>query len=141
MKDVLKGKHIRVMKESLEWQEAIEFAAVPLLYDHSIQVRYVNAIIDNIVENRPYLMIADSVIIAHAGVNSGVNDVGIAIMVLPEKISVLDYMEAKVIIVLATPDYERHLTALNELILILEDEEKLEKMKYAKKPEDILELL
>lgn len=141
LKDILKSKHIRVMKEPLEWQEAVEFAAVPLLYDHSIQIRYVKAVIDNIITNRPYLGIADGVVVAHAGVNDGVNDVGISIMVLPETIPVFDYLEAKVIIVLATPDYERHLTALNELILILEDDKKLGKIKDAKKPEDILGLL
>lgn len=141
LKDILKGKHIRVMKEPLEWQEAVEFAAVPLLYDHSIQIRYVKAVIDNIIKNRPYLVIADGVVVAHAGISDGVNDVGISIMVLPEIIPVFDYLEAKVIIVLATPDYERHLTALNELILILEDDKKLRKIKNAKKPEDILGLL
>ena len=42
---------------------------------------------------------------------------------------------------LATPDYESHLLALNELIEILEDDTKVAKIKQARTPNDILELL
>lgn len=141
LRDLLTAENIRVAKVELEWQEAIESAAMPLLYSHAIRIRYVETIINNIIENQPYLAVADGVVIAHAGVEAGVNDVGISMLVLPKRISIYDYLDAEIIIVLATPDYEKHLTALNELILILEDEDKLRKIKNAKVPEDILELI
>ena len=92
-------------------------------------------------ENKPHLEVADGVIIAHAGIEQGVNDVGMAMLVLPERIEIDGYIQADVIVVLATPDYESHLLALNELIEILEDDTKVAKIKQARTPNDILELL
>lgn len=141
LKDLLICSHIRVANADMEWKEAIEFAAMPLLFERKIQIHYVEAVINNIIDNRPYLAIADGVVIAHAGIDAGVNDVGMTMLVLPNEISILGYMKAKVIIILATPDYEIHLTALNELVFILEDARKLKKIQNAKTVEDIVELL
>ena len=139
--ELLDKNTIRVVDESMGWKVAIEFAAMPLLYDNIINRQYVEKIIYNIMEHRPYLEVADGVIIAHAGIEDGVNDVGMSMLVLPEKISILGYLNANVIVVLATPDYESHLLALNELIDILEDEEKLSHIKHATVENDILKLL
>lgn len=141
LKELLVGMNIRIVETKMGWKEAIEFAAMPLLYDGSITIRYVQAIISNIVENKPHLEVADGVIIAHAGIEQGVNDVGMSMLVLPERIEIDGYIQADVIVVLATPDYESHLLALNELIEILEDDVKVAKIKQAKTPHDILELL
>lgn len=141
LKELLVGMNIRIVETKMGWKEAIEFAAMPLLYDGSITIRYVQAIISNIVENKPHLEVADGVIIAHAGIEQGVNDVGMSMLVLPERIEIDGYIQADVIVVLATPDYESHLLALNELIEILEDNVKVAKIKQAKTPHDILELL
>ncbi|OUN25693.1 BglG family transcription antiterminator [Pseudoflavonifractor sp. An85] len=141
LKQLLLGMNVRVAEAKMGWKEAIEFAAMPLLYDGAISIPYVQAIISNIVEKRPHLEVAEGVIIAHAGVDQGVNDVGMSILVFPEPIEIYDYIQAQVIVVLATPDYESHLPALNELIEILEDEEKVAKIKQAKEPGDILQLL
>lgn len=141
LKELLVDMNVRVVDTKMGWKEAIEFAAMPLLYDGAITIRYVQAIISNIVENKPHLEVADGVIIAHAGIEQGVNDVGMAMLVLPERIEIDGYIQADVIVVLATPDYESHLLALNELIEILEDDTKVAKIKQAKTPNDILELL
>lgn len=141
LKELLVGMNIRIVETKMGWKEAIEFAAMPLLYDGSITIRYVQAIISNIVENKPHLEVADGVIIAHAGIEQGVNDVGMSMLVLPERIEIDGYIQADVIVVLATPDYESHLLALNELIEILEDDVKVAEIKQAKTPHDILELL
>lgn len=141
LKELLVGMNIRIVETKMGWKEAIEFAAMPLLYDGSITIRYVQAIISNIVENKPHLEVADGVIIAHAGIEQGVNDVGMSMLVLPERIEIDGYIQADVIVVLATPDYESHLLALNELIEILENDVKVAKIKQAKTPHDILELL
>ena len=50
-------------------------------------------------------------IIAHAGVDDGVYSMGMALLKLPEKLSFNGYMDADIIVVLATPDKTRHLPA------------------------------
>ncbi|MFT4007908.1 MAG: PTS sugar transporter subunit IIA [Lacrimispora sp.] len=141
LRELLIKSNIRIIKESMGWKEAIEFAAVPLLYKNIIKYQYVETIISNILEHRQVMLIAEHVMIAHAGIDAGVYDVGLSMLLLPQTIMVNDYMEVKVVFVLATPDYESHLVALNQLILILEDEEKLAAMKEAKTEDDILKLL
>lgn len=141
LKELLTISNIRIIKESMGWKEAIEFAAVPLLYKNIIKYQYVETIISNIMKYRQIMLIAEHVMIAHAGIDAGVYDVGFSMLLLPQTIMVNDYMEVKVIFVLATPDYESHLAALNQLINILEDEKKLAAMKEAKTADEILELL
>lgn len=141
LKSLLPKEHIRVAQDVMGWQEAVEFAAVPLVYDHIIEYAYVEAILSDITEKQPYLLVADGVMIAHSGVECGVNDVGFSILVLPRYISIFGYMEVQVIVVLSTPDYESHLTALNELIELLEKEEVLRQLKQARTSEDVLKLL
>ncbi|MDR1550959.1 MAG: BglG family transcription antiterminator [Hungatella sp.] len=141
LKELLTNSNIRIIKESMGWKEAIEFAAVPLLYKNIIKYQYVETIISNIIKYRQIMLIAEHVMIAHAGIDAGVYDVGFSMLLLPQTIMVNDYMEVKVIFVLVTPDYESHLAALNQLINILEDEKKLTAMKEAKTADEILELL
>ncbi len=141
LKELLTSSNIRIIKETMGWKEAIEFAAVPLLYKNIIQYQYVETIISNIMKYRQIMLIEEHVMIAHAGIDAGVYDVGLSMLLLPQTIMVNDYMEVKVVFVLATPDYESHLAALNQLINILEDEKKLAALKEAKTAEEILELL
>lgn len=141
LRSLLTKEHIRIAHDVMGWQEAVEFAAAPLLYEHIIEYDYVKAIVTDIIEKQPFLLVADGVIIAHSGIECGVNEVGFSVLVLPENISVFNYMEAQIIVVLSTPDYESHLTALSELIELLEKEDALEEMKQAQSPDDILKLL
>ncbi|MGL5437454.1 MAG: BglG family transcription antiterminator [Lachnospiraceae bacterium] len=141
LKELLTRSNIRIINQSMGWKEAIEFAAVPLLYQNIIKYQYVETIISNIIEHRQVMLIAEHVMIAHAGIDAGVYDVGLSMLLLPQTIMVNDYMEVKVVFVLATPDYESHLAALNQLIGVLEDEDKLAAMKTAATEIEILELL
>lgn len=141
LKELLTLSDIRVIKESMGWKEAIEFAAVPLLYKNMIRYQYVEAIINAVTKQRQTMLVADQVMIAHAGIDAGVYELGLSLLRLPEAIMVNNYMEVKVLFVLATPDRERHLVALNQLIDILEDETKLNIMQHAETAEEILELL
>lgn len=141
LKELLTASNIRIINESMGWKEAIEFAAVPLLYQNVIQYQYVETIISDIMERQQIMLVADQVMIAHAGIDAGVYDVGMSLLLLPKAIMVNGYMEVKVLFVLATPDRERHLTALNQLIDLLEDEEKLKTLKQARNITEILALL
>lgn len=66
-------------------------------------------------------MIADGVIIAHAGVDDGAKRVCLSLLTMPERINVADYMEADVIIMIGTPDPTKHLDVLEQLNEILEE--------------------
>lgn len=141
LSELLTDKTIRIAEEKMGWKVAIEFASIPLVYSNIIQKQYVESMIYNILNQKPDLEIADGVIIAHAGIDQGVNDIGMSLLVLPEKITILDYLKADIIIVLAAVDYESHLLALKELIQILEDEKKLEQIRHARRIDEVLKIL
>lgn len=86
-------------------------------------------------------MIADGVIIAHAGVDDGVYSMGMALLKLPEKLSFNGYMDADIIVVLATPDKTRHLPALYQLFDLLEDEGNISAMRRAQDAHEIARLI
>lgn len=88
-----------------------------------------------------FIMIADGVIIAHAGVDDGVYCMGMSLLRLPEKLSFNGYMDADIIVVLATPDKTGHLPALYQLFDLLEDEGNINAMRRAGDVHEIARLI
>lgn len=99
----------------LEWEKAIRDCAEVLVAEQMIEQRYVETIITSIKTSQPYIMIADGVIVAHAGVDQGVREVCMSMLKMDRRIKINNYLEADVIIVLATPNVQRHLKALAQL--------------------------
>jgi len=139
--DLLNSRTIQICSGLLFWEDAIKLAAMPLLEDHSIETRYVDTMIRLIQEDEPFIMVADGVIYAHAGVNDGVNRVGMSLLRLPEKISVKGYMEADIIVVICTPDNNAHLNALFQLNTFFEGQKNLDMLREAVTSEEILDQL
>lgn len=130
--DLMSADCIQICSEhDLSWQAAIEMAAQPLMVHDLIQMRYVQAMIQNILVYQPYIMIRDGLILAHAGIDDGVNGVGMSLLRLPKRIDINGYMQADIIVVLATPDKERHLKALSQFNEFLEEEQGDEKIRHA----------
>lgn len=115
--DFMQAHHIRVLKNNTEfdWQKIIHIASEPLLVDEVIDTNYIQKMIQIIDQRQPFIQIAKDTIIAHASINDGVYNVGFSILVLPEEVSFADYVKARIIIVLASPNRDDHLDALNQL--------------------------
>lgn len=141
LKDVLVKDTIQILDDVLPWEEAVRMTATPLMRRGDITEQYVEQAISNIRDDKPFIMIADGVIIAHAGVDDGVKRVCLSLLTMPERINVADYMEADVIIMIGTPDPTKHLDVLEQLNEILEEKKSLQILKNAKQPEDILQLI
>ena len=141
LKDVLVEETVQVLDHVLPWEDAIQTVAKPLLDRGDITERYVQKAIDNIKVDKPFIMIADGVIIAHAGVDDGAKRVCLSLLTMPERTDVYGYMEADVVIMIGTPDPTKHLEVLEQLNYIIEDKKSLQLLKKAKKPEDIIKLI
>ena len=139
--DVLTKSTIKILDKTLTWKEAIELAAFPILNTHKIYPQYVQNMIRSIEEDKPFIMITDGLIIAHSKADENVLEVGMSMLVLPEKISINDYMYADIIVVLATPNNKVHLKALYKLIEITENDENLNRIRNAKDVSEILDLI
>jgi len=141
LRDLLKPENIEFAAEIHPWNEAIRNASNVLWENGSIELRYINKMIRLIQENQPYIMLADGVIVAHAGVDDGVARPAMSLYRMPERISIDGYMDADIIMVLATPDKTIHLTALYQLIHLLENEVNLNKIRMAENTEELVQLI
>lgn len=103
------------------WQEVIHLAASPLLKNKVIEPCYISSIINKIMNERPYIMLGEGVIIAHAGVDEGVNKIGFSLCRLPHPVLINDYIYADIIITCATHNTQGHLKALSQLNNYLEE--------------------
>lgn len=139
LEELLLPHHILVADVELEWEKAIRDCAEILVSEQLIEQRYVESIITSIKTVQPYIMIADGVIVAHAGVDQGVHEVCMSMLKLSQRIQINGYLEADVIIVLATPNVQRHLKALAQLNDMLD--ERFVAFKQAKTKMEILECI
>ncbi len=141
LKDVLVRETIQVLDHTVSWEEAIRMVGAPLIVRNDVTEGYVEKSIENIREDQPFILIADGVIIAHAGIEDGARRVCLSLLKIPEPIDVAGYMEADIILMIGTPDPTKHLGVLEQLNSLLEDKKALSRLKAAKEPEEILQLV
>ncbi|HET7626927.1 MAG TPA: BglG family transcription antiterminator [Bacillales bacterium] len=125
LNELLTEETIRVQAEAGDWQEAIKIAAEPLLQSGSIEENYVEAMINNVKELGPYIVIVPQIAIPHARPEQGVNRLGMSLLTLKEPVpfSAEAKHAVRLMIVLAAIDSETHLKALSQLTGLLADEE------------------
>ncbi|WP_333648791.1 PTS sugar transporter subunit IIA [Lacrimispora sp.] len=140
LKEMLKNK-ITVMDQAGGWQEAIRIAAGPLLEEQFIQGEYVNAMINSVQENGPYIVILPQIAIPHARPENGVLKTGLSMLKLSNCVVFPGSIEVRLLIILAAKDSDRHMELISELADVLMEDDIVNGILAAKVPEEIMELL
>lgn len=139
--DLMLEDHIHIASSTdMSWQHALGLASQPLLNNLSIEYTYLEKMVNKIQFEQPYIMLVDGLIIAHAGIEDGVNKVAMSLLRLPEKIDICGYMQADLIVVLATNNPQKHLKALAQLNELLEQHNGATQIRNAKNNHEIWEL-
>ena len=139
--DLMQQDHINIADTSdISWQEAIQLAAQPLLNNQFIEYCYLEKMINKIQFEQPYIMLVEGLIIAHAGIDDGVNQVAMSLLRLPEKIDICGYMQVDLIVILATNNPQKHLKALAQLNELLEFHEGAMRIRHAKNNQELWQL-
>ncbi|SCC27786.1 transcriptional antiterminator, BglG family [Gilliamella bombicola] len=139
--DLMQKEHIHIIEQvEITWQDALALAAQPLLNNQSIESCYLERMVNKIQLEQPYIMLVDGLIIAHAGIDDGVNKVAMSLLKLSERITICGYMQADLIVVLATNNPQKHLKALAQLNELLEFHEGATRIRNAKNSNEIWEL-
>jgi len=86
MGEILSPTAIAIVDEVKDWQEAIEVSGQLLLKNGKIKVGYIQAMIDNVLENGPYIAIYPGVAIPHAESTYGAIENAISILVLKKPV-------------------------------------------------------
>lgn len=131
LSELLTKDMIQITEESLEWEEAIRKASIPLLDQNNIQESYVEAMINNVKELGTYIHVGKGVGIPHARPENGVNKLGMSMLKLKRPAALLGKEEHQIdlIICLAAVDNEAHLKALAQLTKILGNASFLNRLK------------
>ncbi|WP_096437419.1 BglG family transcription antiterminator [Alteribacter populi] len=143
LNEIIDGSSIQLANKVDSWQSAVELAAAPLLEKDLITKDYIDAMITNINELGPYVIIAPHVAIPHARPEDGVNKLAMGLLKLHQPIAFSKEVrhQASLIFILAATDNETHLKALSQLSSMLSDEENIDTLINARTIEDLQSLI
>ena len=125
------------------WEDAIEKSAKTLLDKGFIEPSYVDAMIQVVKDNGPYIVISKHIALAHARPECVVNKMGVTFATLnpPVEFGAGQLDPVKIIITLAATDNNAHIDVMGELAELLMDEEKIPAMAGSESSEEFLRIL
>lgn len=94
----------------------IRMKAQPLLNSNKIQAGYVDKMLNNIIQQEPYIYLEPGLAIAQARPEDGVNSLGLSMGIFPKGVDFSEDLIANIILVLAPIDHEAHLKILREIM-------------------------
>lgn len=125
-----------------DWQEAVKKSAEILLQKGYIEENYIQAIIDNIIENGPYIIISQGFALPHEGLDRGTIKTGMSLIRLKTPI-VFDeeYDPIEFVCCLSAVDHKIHLKSLFHLINMLQHENFKKAMRKAVTKKEMAEII
>lgn len=136
LSDILTPDLIQLNLSTNSWEEAFYVAATPLIEFDIVSRRYIDKIIQTTYEEGPYMVIAKNVALPHARPEEGAKKVGLGITVLKHPVKILGQASMKYIFTLAAVDNKRHLTALAELVTLIDQPDFFEMLDSATSVEE-----
>lgn len=139
IKELLES-NIQILPQVDSWEEAIKIASRPLLEKGYIEPRYIDTMISKVNELGFYIVLSEDVAMPHSRPEDGVLKMGMSLLKLdtPAKFG---NNNIQIVITLAAKDNESHIDALTNLVELLNDDKKIEKIKLAKTNQEILEII
>lgn len=148
LNDLLQLDLIQMIERVDNWQAGIELAAQPLLSKGFIEESYIEAMIDSIHQLGAYIVLAPHVAVPHASPDKGVKRLGMSLLQLKEAVDFNreneEYDEdrqVQLIFVLAAIDSSAHLKALQQLVMILDNEETIDRLIKAETCDEMYQII
>lgn len=124
---------------SLNWKEAIQQAATPLVNNDVIGEDYVESMIDVVNETGPYINIGPEIALAHSRPTRSVKKAGLALLKTNQDVYLVNKDHpVKLWFVLAAVDNNSHLEIIQKLSKILMQRDTVRQLLAAKNVNDIL---
>lgn len=125
LSELLTRDKIRKIEKVDTWEDGIIEASKVLLDQGLIEKSYIEAMIESVNQNGPYIVLEDGFALPHASRTSGVNELSMSLLSLDKEVDMMG-KPVKVIMVLAAKDDASHLRALSSLSDILGEEENMD---------------
>lgn len=138
--ELLREKNIQLNIECRDWKDAIRKSAEPLLFKGYIEERYVDAMIENVLENGSYIVISKGFALPHEGFELGSKKVGMNMIRLKEPVVIEDEdgdrEEVRFFCCLSTVDHKKHIKAFFHLVNMLTNQRFKEELWNAESPRE-----
>lgn len=108
------------------WQEAIRLGAKPLLAQGIIEEAYIDAMIQNVLDNGNYIILLPQVAMPHARPEAGSNGIGMTFLHLDQPVLFPGDEPVKVLFTLSSDSPDGHLELIANLGELLSDEKLFE---------------
>lgn len=143
LRQLLPASRIRLDVAARDWRAAVRTAAVPLLEEGLIEGRYVDAILKNVDENGPYIVLSPGFALPHEGLDQGTVEAGLTLVRLsaPVEFGADELDPVRYVCCLSAVDHSTHLKALFSLVNLMKDERARAALDAAEKPEDVVAVL
>lgn len=143
LKDMLTKDTVVVEDTCDTWQDAVKTGGRLLKETGAIEESYVVAMAESVEKNGPYMVIAPGIALLHARPEDGVNEACMSLQILKQGVPFGHEKRDPVTLVFAfgAVDAQAHLMALQQLMELFNDEERLEKLKNSKSAEEALILI
>lgn len=134
---------IQIGLEPHDWESAVHLSAQPLVDGGYLEARYVDAMISNIHEMGPYIVIMPGVAMPHSLPQDGVINSCLGISVLKKPVSFGNEANdpVRIILTLGALDNQEHMKEMSDLINLFSNEEVINRICAAKSSDEIMELL
>jgi mannitol/fructose-specific phosphotransferase system IIA component (Ntr-type) len=143
LNEILTRDSIVFKKSCPDWQTAVRESCAPLLARGTIEAAYIDAIIANVLELGPYIVIAPDVAIPHARPEAGSLAMGMSLLKLQEPVAFGDAPDeqARMLFAFSAVDSSSHQRALKQLADLIMDEEKFAAFAAADSVDAILAII
>ena len=140
---LLPATHIQINVECTDWKDAIFKSAQKLLELGYIEERYINAMIANIEENGPYIVISKGFAVPHEGLEQGSIKVGMNLIRLknPVQFGAEEFDPVEFVCCLSAVDHKTHLKAFFNLVNMLQNDKIKQQLHNCQTAEEIAAII
>ncbi|MBE5968030.1 MAG: transcription antiterminator [Lachnospiraceae bacterium] len=140
---LLPGTHIQLDVECTDWHQAVYKSAEKLLELGYIEERYIDAMIKNIEENGPYIVLSKGFAVPHEGLEQGSVKVGMNLIRLktPVPFGEEELDPVEFVCCLSAVDHKTHLKAFFNLVNMLKNEDFKRQLHECVTPEEAAEII
>lgn len=143
LSQLLPASHIQLDIECANWKDAVRKSAEKLLDSGYIEKKYIEAMIRNVEENGPYIVIAKGFALPHEGIDKGVYKTGFNLIRLknPVNFDAEEYDPVDFVCCMCTTDHKTHLKAFFNLVNMLKNPGFMQELRKASSVEEAAEVI
>lgn len=142
MQELLKLENVQIIDSVTGWAEAIKASAQPLVDQGYAEPRYIDAMIDAVVNIGPYFVLCPGVAMPHARPEQGALGTQMSALLLRQPVHFNeDAPGVSLFITLIAKDSDSHLAALKHLAGLLGERSNVDALLAAQTPEELYGLL